>query len=81
MAGVLFPIDWSQYEHVVLDFGGVLYGVDHALTHRAFEALGAKGMHNDFRDGEQAALFNDLERGSVHEEAKKAFERGERELA
>ena len=69
MAGVLFPIDWSHYEHIVLDFGGVLYGIDHQLTHRAFQALGAKGMHNDFRHGEQAALFDDLEQGSVHEDA------------
>lgn len=68
MAGILFPIDWRQYEHVVLDFGGVLYGVDHGLTNSAFEALGAKGMHHEFRHGEQAALFDDIECGSVQED-------------
>lgn len=65
---VLFPIDWQQLEHVVLDFGGVLYNIDHHRTGRAFEALGAEGFSEEFRHGQQAALFDQLERGNISEQ-------------
>ena len=36
----LFPIDWHQFHHIVLDFGGVLYEIDHKRTAEAFAQLG-----------------------------------------
>lgn len=61
----LFPIDWQQYEHVVLDFGGVLYEIDHQLTSRAFAKLGFPQFEREFRHGAQSRLFDALECGEI----------------
>jgi putative hydrolase of the HAD superfamily len=65
---VLFPVNWQQYEHIVLDFGGVLYEIDHQKTTRAFQALGFSNMDKEFRHGEQSVLFDRLERGELTDE-------------
>ena len=41
----LFPIDWKQLDHIVLDFGGVLYEIDHTKTIDAFGRLGLSLIH------------------------------------
>lgn len=66
---VLFPIDWHNIDHVVLDFGGVLYDIDHDRTAAAFSKLGLKGFSKEFRHGAQGALFDQLECGTISNEA------------
>lgn len=66
-SSALFPIDWQLYEHVVLDFGGVLYQIDHQLTAQAFAKLGFSKFEREFRHGAQSRLFNELECGEIDE--------------
>lgn len=66
---VLFPIEWQKFEHVVLDFGGVLYQIDHLLTSQAFEHLGYPDFHKEFRHSSQSELFNRLECGQIDDVA------------
>ena len=40
MPSTILPIDWRPIRHVILDFGGVLYRIDHRATASAFHALG-----------------------------------------
>lgn len=63
----LFPIDWHQFDHIVLDFGGVLYEIDHGRTAKAFAALGLPNFELEFRHGRQNPIFNALETGSIEE--------------
>lgn len=64
-SAVLFPFDWSSVDHVVLDFGGVLYGIDHSRTADAFAELGFPHLITEFRHGSQSPLFDRLERGET----------------
>ena len=63
----LFPIDWHQFEHIVLDFGGVLYEIDHNRTTQAFAKLGIPDFDLEFRHGQQSAIFSALETGHLEE--------------
>ena len=63
----LFPIDWHQFEHIVLDFGGVLYKIDHNRTTQAFAKLGIPDFDLEFRHGQQSAIFSALETGHLEE--------------
>lgn len=65
----LFPIDWSEFDHIVLDFGGVLYEIDHNKTRQAFAKLGLPNFHLEFQHGQQSTLINDLETGHIEEKA------------
>jgi len=68
-SAVLFPLDWHSIDHVVLDFGGVLYEIDHHKTADAFAQLGLNDFYLEFRHGNQAEVFDRLERGEISEEA------------
>lgn len=68
MPKTVLPIDWRPIDHVVLDFGGVLYDIDHQRTASAFEALGFKNFQSLYDHGHQSALLDDLECGSLAEE-------------
>ena len=66
---VLFPLDWHNIDHVVLDFGGVLYEIDHHRTAEAFAELGLRDFYLEFRHGSQSEIFDRLERGEITETA------------
>lgn len=68
-SSVLFPIDWHNFDHVVLDFGGVLYDIDHQRTASAFSKLGLQDFSDEFRHSAQSALFDQLECGTLSNEA------------
>lgn len=63
------PPDWTNIHHLVLDFGGVLYRIDHAATARAFADLGAEAFLDQYAHGRQSPLLDDLECGRVSERA------------
>jgi glucose-1-phosphatase len=63
----LFPIDWHQFHHIVLDFGGVLYEINHKRSAEAFAQLGLPNFEKEFRHGQQGDLFNALETGEIEE--------------
>jgi putative hydrolase of the HAD superfamily len=67
-SNVLFPIDWQNIRHVVLDFGGVLYEIDHLRASDAFAALGFQNFGLEYRHGSQSNIFDQLERGEVSEQ-------------
>lgn len=68
-SAVLFPLDWHNIDHVVLDFGGVLYEIDHQRTADAFAELGLRDFYLEFRHGSQSEVFDRLERGEITEKA------------
>jgi len=68
-SAVLFPLDWHNIDHVVLDFGGVLYEIDHQRTADAFAELGLRDFYLEFRHGSQSEIFDRLERGEINEKA------------
>ena len=61
--------DWTTLEHLVLDFGGVLYRIDHQATAQAFAELGADGFLEQYAHGAQSALLDDLECGQISDGA------------
>jgi putative hydrolase of the HAD superfamily len=64
----LFPIDWKQLDHIVLDFGGVLYELDYDRTIHAFARLGLDNFGERFNPKLQDTLFDSLECGEISEE-------------
>ena len=61
--------DWTTLEHLVLDFGGVLYRIDHQATAQAFAELGADGFLEQYAHGAQSTLLDDLECGQISDGA------------
>ena len=59
------PIDWSPIRHVVLDFGGVLYKINHQATANAFSKLGLSHFESMYSHGSQSKLMDDLECGKA----------------
>lgn len=57
------PIDWTPIRHVVLDFGGVLYKINHQATANAFSKLGLNHFGSLYSHGAQSNLMDDLECG------------------
>jgi HAD superfamily hydrolase (TIGR01509 family) len=68
MNKVIMPLDWSTIKHVVLDFGGVLYDIDHRATASAFQKLGIPGFDAFYAHGSQLSLMDNLECGKVSED-------------
>ena len=67
MPTTILPLDWREVRHVILDFGGVLYQIDHARTAAAFDALGLHDFAHEYAHQGQSSLVNDLERGLISE--------------
>ena len=61
--------DWTTLQHVVLDFGGVLYRIHHQATAQAFSTLGATGFIEQYAHGTQSPLLDDLECGLISDAA------------
>jgi len=59
------PIDWTPIRHVVLDFGGVLYKINHQATANAFSKLGLNHFDSLYSHGTQSNLMDDLECGKT----------------
>lgn len=57
------PIDWTPIRHVVLDFGGVLYKINHEATANAFSKLGLNHFNSLYSHEAQSSLMDDLECG------------------
>lgn len=68
MPSTILPIDWRPIRHVVLDFGGVLYRIDHRATASAFHALGFERFESLYDHGNQSGLMDDLECGITTED-------------
>ena len=60
--------DWSTLEHLVLDFGGVLYQIDHQATASAFAKLGATDFLEHYAHGQQSPLLDQIEVGGISED-------------
>ena len=67
MPTTILPVDWREVRHVILDFGGVLYQIDHARTAAAFDALGLRDFAREYAHQGQSRLVSDLERGQISE--------------
>lgn len=65
MPSTILPLDWRPIRHVVLDFGGVLYRIDHSATANAFAELGFDNFHSLYAHGGQSRLMDDLECGNI----------------
>ena len=63
MPSTILPIDWRPIRHLVLDFGGVLYHIDHSATASAFHDLGFARFESLYDHGNQSSLMDDLECG------------------
>ena len=63
MPSTILPIDWRPIRHVVLDFGGVLYRINHRATAVAFHDLGFERFESLYDHGNQSGLMDDLECG------------------
>jgi len=68
MPSAILPIDWRPIRHVVLDFGGVLYRIDHRATASAFHKLGLEHFESLYQHGAQSSLMDSLECGSTSAE-------------
>ena len=68
MPSTILPIDWRPIRHVILDFGGVLYRIDHRATASAFHALGFERFESLYDHGKQSGLMDDLECGIATED-------------
>ena len=56
-------IDWKPIRHVVLDFGGVLYKINHQAAANAFSKLGLSHFDSLYSHDAQSNLMCDLECG------------------
>jgi len=65
MPSTILPLDWRPIRHVVLDFGGVLYRIDHTATAKAFAELGFDDFLSLYAHGGQARIMDDLECGNI----------------
>jgi len=52
-------------KNIIFDLGGVIYDLNHGLSHEAFKSLGMPGMDNLFSHGGQAEIFDHLEMGLI----------------
>jgi len=68
MPSTILPIDWRPIRHLVLDFGGVLYHIDHRATASAFHDLGFERFESLYDHGNQSSLMDDLECGITSED-------------
>ena len=68
MPSTILPIDWRPIRHVVLDFGGVLYRINHRATEAAFHDLGFERFDSLYDHGNQSGLMDDLECGIATED-------------
>ena len=68
MPSTILPLDWHPIRHVVLDFGGVLYRIDHAATANAFAELGFDDFLSLYAHGGQSRLMDDLECGNISDQ-------------
>lgn len=60
--------DWTAVEHFILDFGGVLYEINHQATAEAFSQLGADRFLDQYAHGRQSPLLDRLECGQVSDD-------------
>lgn len=67
MPKTILPIDWQQVNHVVFDFGGVLYRIDPRRSAEAFRTLGFERFEDHYSLTLQSGLINDLECGRITE--------------
>ena len=67
MPSTVLPIDWRPIRHVIFDFGGVLYRIDHRATASAFHALGFEQFESLYDHGRQSGLMDDIECGIATE--------------
>ena len=65
MPSTILPLDWHPIRHVVLDFGGVLYRIDHTATAKAFAELGFGDFLSLYAHSGQAQVMDDLECGNI----------------
>lgn len=68
MPHTILPIDWRPIRHVVLDFGGVLYNIDHQRSADAFDGLGMSDFQDMYAHGKQSRIMDDFERGLLSED-------------
>ena len=66
MQSTHMPIDWKPIRHIVLDFGGVLYKINHHAVNRAFSKLGINHFEALYSQGGQSNMMNALECGRVN---------------
>jgi putative hydrolase of the HAD superfamily len=57
----------SKYDHIILDFGGVIYNINYHLSVVEFEKLGFEKFDEWYSQAKQHDLFDSLETGKVSE--------------
>lgn len=59
-------IDFSQYDAIIFDLGGVLLNIDYQASKRSFEALGVIDFDDHFSQLAQSHLFDKFETGKIN---------------
>ena len=55
-------------KNIIFDLGGVIYDLNHGLSHQAFRALGMPGIDKLFSHSGQSEIFDHLEMGLISPE-------------
>ncbi len=56
----------GEIKNIIFDLGGVIYDLDHKLSHEAFRALGMPNVEELFSHSGQAKAFDLLEMGQIN---------------
>ncbi len=57
----------ANIKALILDFGGVIYRIDHDKQKEVFESFGLKDFHRFYSQAEQDPLFREFETGCIDE--------------
>lgn len=60
--------DTSNVSNIILDFGGVIYQIDHQRQIDTFKSLGVKNFDRLYSQAMQSPLFAEFERGAISPE-------------
>jgi putative hydrolase of the HAD superfamily len=55
-------------KNIIFDLGGVIYDLNHGLSHKAFQSLGMPGIDKLFSHSGQSEIFDHLEMGIISPE-------------
>ena len=66
-------IDFTNFETIIFDLGGVLFDIDYKLTSDAFVQLGMKDFDAAYSQAAQSQVFDEFEKGNLSNEVFRNF--------